>query len=49
MAKLTEKDFENVFSEHKKGRELIGIIQRLGGDKEDYGKAYNLIKFGKRF
>ena len=48
MGKLSKKDFEDVLREWKKGRELVGIILRKGGSKEDYKKAYNMVRFKRR-
>ena len=39
-------DMDEVLKHHKAGEELVGIIQRLGGDKDDYKRAYDLINFG---
>lgn len=45
MAKF---NFKIAMEEHKAGRELVGIVKRLGGSKEDYKKMYNWIKWGKK-
>ena len=45
---FTKSKYLKAKSEHKKGRELVGIIQRLGGTKEDYKKMYNWIKFKEK-
>lgn len=45
---LTKKQLENAMGEYKLGRDPVGIIQRLGGNKEDYQKLYKWIKFKKK-
>lgn len=46
MGKFTKEDFEKAMIEYKNGREIVGIIIRQKGDKDDYQKMYNWIKFG---
>jgi len=40
-------NFEKAIQEYKNGRELVSIIVRMGGNREDYNKLYNYVKFGK--
>jgi len=46
--KLTQGKLEKAIKEALSGRELIGSIQRHGGDKDDYKKAYELMTFGPK-
>lgn len=49
MSKLTQTEFESVVKDYFKGEQmLVGLIMRAGGDKEDYQRAYEQVKFGKR-
>jgi hypothetical protein len=41
-------DFNKAMEEHKAGRELVGIVKRLGGNKEDYKKMYDWVKWNKK-
>jgi len=41
-------NYGKAMKEHKAGRELVGIVQRLGGTKKEYKEMYEWIKFGKR-
>ena len=50
MAKLTKKQLDKAFDEvTKEHREALGSIVRLGGDKEDYHKLYERLKWRTEF
>jgi len=40
-------NYKKAMEEHKAGRELVGIVQRLGGKKKEYKKMYDWVKFGR--
>ena len=43
--KLTKEQMKEAYNEVTLGHhEAVGAIQRLGGDKEDYQKLYNVLK-----
>lgn len=46
MGNFTKEAFEKSMIEYKNGRELLGIVSRPKGDKEDYQKMYKWVKFG---
>ena len=45
MGKLTKEQIKEAYNEVTLNhREALGSIVRLGGDKEDYQKLYNMLK-----
>jgi hypothetical protein len=41
-------NYKEALKEHKVGRELVGIVLRLGGGSREYKKLYQIIKFKRK-